>query len=127
MSTEGMIVAEVLMSSSHGLTLFLVKASHALLDRPRTGFDVEGVLGDFPGDAWHFCRAPRKHDLVALKEVDELSFLFGVPTGPDLYGFGRVSDINLYGIGILVHLENTGHQGHGQAERCCGYSKAELP
>jgi hypothetical protein len=29
---------------THGLALLLVEASHAFLDRPRTGFDVEGVL-----------------------------------------------------------------------------------
>jgi hypothetical protein len=36
---------------AHGLMLFLVKAPHALLDQPQNGFDVEGVLDDFPGDA----------------------------------------------------------------------------
>jgi hypothetical protein len=36
---------------AHGLTLFLVKVSHALLDRLRTRLDVEGVLDDFLRDA----------------------------------------------------------------------------
>jgi hypothetical protein len=89
---------------AHGPTLFLVKAPQALLDWPQTEFDVECVLGYFSRDAWDFCRAPRKHVLVASEEVDELAFLIGVQTGPDLHGFGRVSSIDLYGIGILVHL-----------------------
>jgi hypothetical protein len=91
-----------------------------LLDQPRIGFHVEG-------DAWHFCREPHKHVLVALEEVDELAFLFGVQTGLDLHDFGGVSGIDLYGLGVLIHLENAGHQGHGRAEQRCGYSKAELP
>jgi hypothetical protein len=33
-------------------------------------------------------------------EVNELAFLFGVQTGPDLHDFGRISDINLYGHGV---------------------------
>jgi hypothetical protein len=85
------------------------------------------VLSDFSGDAWHFCRAPCKHVLVASGEVDELAFLFGIQTGPDLHGFGRNSGINLYGLGVLVHLENIGRWGHDQAEQCCGYPEVELP
>jgi hypothetical protein len=30
---------------------------YGLLDRPQIGFYIEGVLGDFLGDTWHFCRA----------------------------------------------------------------------
>jgi hypothetical protein len=84
------------------------------------------VLSDFLGDAWHFYRAPFKHVLVPSEEVDEITFLFRVQTGPDLHGFGRVSDIDLYGLGILVHLENVGHHGQGQAGQCYRYPKAEL-
>jgi hypothetical protein len=67
--------------------LFLVKALHALLDWPRTGFDVEGVLDDFPGDSWHFCHAPHKHVLIVSEELNERAFLFGIQTGPDMHGF----------------------------------------
>jgi hypothetical protein len=86
-----------------------------MLDRPRTRFDVDGVLGDFQADAWHFCRAQHKHVLVASEEVNELAFLFGVQAGFDLHSFGRVSDIDLYGLGILARLENVRHRGHGCA------------
>jgi hypothetical protein len=85
------------------------------------------VLGDFPRDAWHFYWAPHKHVFVASEEIDELSFLFGVQTGPDLHGFGRVSSIDLYGLGVLIHLENARHHGHGQAGWHCRYLEAELP
>jgi hypothetical protein len=71
------------------------------------------VHNDFPGDAWHFCWAPRKHVPVVLEDVDELNFLFGVQTGPDLHSFGRVSGIDLYGLGILVYLVNARCRGHG--------------
>jgi hypothetical protein len=104
-------------SLPRGPALFLVKASHALLDRPQTRLNVEGVLGDFPGDAWHFYRAPCKYILVASEEVDELAFLFGVQTSPDLHGFGRVSDIDLHGLSILGRFESTGRQGHGWAKQ----------
>jgi hypothetical protein len=106
---------------------FLVKALLFLLDRPWTGFDVEGVLGDFSGDAQHFYQDPRKDVPIASEEVDELAFLFGVQTGPDLHGFGRGFGIDLYGLGILVCLQKATCQGHGQAEWCCGYPEVELP
>jgi hypothetical protein len=81
------------------------------------GFIVEGVLGDFPGDAWHFCQAPCKNIPIALEEVDELAFLFGVQTGTDLHGFGRVPSIDLHSLRILIHLKNAGCRWHIQAER----------
>jgi hypothetical protein len=76
---------------------------------------VIGVLGDFLGDARHFCRAPHKCAHVALEEVDELTFLFGVQTDLDLYGFGRVSSIDLHGLGVLGHFESVERQGHSWA------------
>jgi hypothetical protein len=112
---------------THGPMFFLIKAAQALLYRPQSGFDVEGVLDNFLGDAWHFYRAPCKHVFVASEEVDELAFLFGVQTGPDLHGFVRVSGIDLYGLGVLVRLENTGCHGHGQAGWHCRYPEAKLP
>jgi hypothetical protein len=96
--------------------LFLVKAPHALLDRSRTRLDVEGVLDDFPGDAWHFCWAPRKYVLISSKEVHKLALLFGVQTGPNLHSFGKVFDIDLHGLGVLGHFESARYRGHGQAE-----------
>jgi hypothetical protein len=106
--------------------LLLVKASHALLDRSRTGFDVEGVLGDFSGDFEHFCRAPHKYILIASEEIGELAFLFRVhkyiliaseeigelaflfrvQTCPHLHGLGRVSGTDVHDLGVLVYLEN---------------------
>jgi hypothetical protein len=47
--------------------------------------------------------------------------------GPDLHGFGRVSCINLYGFGILIHLENATRRGHGQAGQLNRYLEDELP
>jgi hypothetical protein len=111
----------------HGPVLFFVKAPQALLDRPRTGFDVACVLGDFLGDSWNFIRAPRKHILVVLEEVNELAFLFEAQTCPDLHGFGKVSSIDLYVLGILVRLENGRRRGHCQAGWHCRYPEAELP
>jgi hypothetical protein len=77
-----------------------------LLDQPRSRFDIESVLGDFLRDAWHLCWAPRKHILVGLEEINEPAFLFGVQTAPDLDGLGRVSDIDVHSLGVLLHLEN---------------------
>jgi hypothetical protein len=36
---------------AHGSTLFLIEAPQALLDQPRVGLNVEGVLGDLSKDA----------------------------------------------------------------------------
>jgi hypothetical protein len=109
---------------THGLALLLVKVLQALLDRPRAEFDVQGVLSNFLGDA---CQAPWKHVPVALVEADELTFLFGTRTGPDLHSFGRVPSIDLHGLGILIRLENAKHQGHSWAERHHMKLKTEVP
>jgi hypothetical protein len=63
------------------------------------------VLDDFLGDAWHLCWVPHKYVVIASAEVDELAFLFGVQTGPDLCGFGSVPGIDLHGLGILSRFE----------------------
>jgi hypothetical protein len=60
----------------------------ALLEGLGTGLDVEGMLGDLPRDARHFYRSPHKNILVALEEVDNLTFLFEAQAGPDLDGLG---------------------------------------
>jgi hypothetical protein len=98
-----------------------------LLDRLRTGLDVEGVLGDFLRDTQHFCWALRKHVPIALQEVGELAFLFRIQAGPDLHSFAWVLDINMHGLGVLVRLENAGCWRHHWAERCRGQLEVELP
>jgi hypothetical protein len=60
------------------LTLLLIEALQALLDRLGAELDVEGVLGDLPGDTRHIYRTPHIYVVVALKKVNELAFLFGV-------------------------------------------------
>jgi hypothetical protein len=107
--------------------LFLVEVSQALLDWLRTGLDVEGLLSDIPGDTRHFGWAPCKHVSIALEEVDEIAFLFGVQTSLDLHGFGWFPSIDLCGLGILVYLERTRQRGHHRAEQHRGKPEAELP
>jgi hypothetical protein len=51
------------------------------------------------------------------EEVDELTFLFGVQTGPYLHSFGTVSGIDLHGLSILNRFESVEYWGHGQAKR----------
>jgi hypothetical protein len=63
---------------AHGLVLPLVEAPQVLFDWFGTRLDVDHVLGDIPRDPQHFCWAPSKQVLVALEEVDEIAFLFGV-------------------------------------------------
>jgi hypothetical protein len=88
-----------------------------LFDRLGPELDMEGVLGDLPGDARHFCRSPHKNIFVALKEVDELIFLFEAQAGPDLDGLGWVLRINLDGLGVLDSIEDAGRGGHGRIRR----------
>jgi hypothetical protein len=80
--------------------------------------DVEGVFSEFLGGTLHFCQAPCKYVLVVSEEVDELTFLFGVQTGLDLYNFRWASIINLHGLGVLGRFESTGHQEHSRAKQC---------
>jgi hypothetical protein len=107
--------------------LLIIKASQALHNPLRTGLDVEGMLGDFPGDTRNFCQAPCKHVPIVLEEVNELTFLFRIQVGPDLYGFGWVPSIDLHGHGVLVGLENARCQGHLWSEWCHGQLEAGLP
>jgi hypothetical protein len=85
------------------------------------------VHDDFPRDTRNLGRAPCKHVPIALEEVDELTFLFGVQTDLNLHGFGWVPSIDLHGLGILVRLQNAGHRGYHQTERRCGQLEVELP
>jgi hypothetical protein len=107
--------------------LFLVKLSQALLNWPRTGLDVEGVLGDFLGDVWNFYQAPHKSVLVASEEVNELAFLFGIQIGTNPHGFDMVFSLDLHGLGIVGCLKNIRRWGYGGAKQRCGHSEANLP
>jgi hypothetical protein len=49
------------------------------------------VGSDFLGDTHHFYRSPCKNVLVALKEVDEITFLFGAEVGPTWMVMARSS------------------------------------
>jgi hypothetical protein len=101
--------------------LLLIEAAHALFDWLGPELDVEGLLDDLLGDAWHFSRSPHKHILVVSEEVDELDFLFGAQFSPDLAGLGQVLSVNLDSLGILGSLEGIRCGGNGwigQKGRC---------
>jgi hypothetical protein len=80
--------------------LIRIEAAQTLLDRLGPELDVEGVLDDLLGDAQHFCQSPRKNVFVASEEVNNLVFLFGPQTSPDLDGLGRVLGIDPDGLGV---------------------------
>ena len=63
--------------------LLLIESAQALLHGLGAGFDVQGVLGDFPRYAWHVRGTPCKHVGIRTEKVDEHSFLFGVEVGAD--------------------------------------------
>jgi hypothetical protein len=52
-----------------------------------------------------------------VEEVHKLAFLFRVQSGPDLHGSGKVSSIDMHGLGILSDFEGI---GHGGMARLCG-------
>jgi hypothetical protein len=85
-----------------------------LLDRLGSRLDVEGVLGDLPRDARHFCRSPYKHVIVALEEVNELTFLFGAQAGSDLDSLCQLLGVDLDDLGVLDCLEGARRGGHGR-------------
>ena len=47
--------------------------------------DLQGVLGDFPQDAWHVRGFPRKDVVVGAEEVDKRIFLFRGKRGANVH------------------------------------------
>ena len=70
-----------------GPVLLLVKAMQALLYWLGAWPDLQGVLGDFPWNAWHVRGFPREDISVGAEEVDERAFLFGGERGTNAYRF----------------------------------------
>ena len=64
----------------------IVEAAKSLLDRPRVGLDVQGVLGDFPRYAGHVRGLPREYAEIRTEEVNERVFLFGGELGANSHG-----------------------------------------
>jgi hypothetical protein len=93
--------------------LLLVEASQTMFTRLGPRLDVEGVLVDLLGDAWHVYWSQRKNVFIVLEEVHELAFLFRTQISCDLDGRGRVLNIDLDSLGILDNLEGVGCGGHG--------------
>ena len=87
--------------------LLLVKVAQALGDRLCGWSDVQGVLGDLPGDAWHVRRFPCKEVLVGSEKVNERAFLFLGKRCPDPDLLGWVSGVEQYLLRVLRGLEGT--------------------
>ena len=68
-----------------GPTLLLIKVTQALLNQLRAWPDLQGMLGDFPRNAWHIRGFPRKDASVCEEEVDERAFLFGGERGANAH------------------------------------------
>jgi len=66
-----------------GSTL-LVEAAQSLLHRLGVWPDLQGMLGDFPWNAWHVQGFPRKDVSIDTEEVNERAFLFGEKRDADL-------------------------------------------
>ena len=49
--------------------------------------DLQGVLGDFPRDAWHVRGFPREDVYVSAEEADERAFLFRGKRGTNAHHF----------------------------------------
>ena len=49
--------------------------------------DLQGVLGDFPQDAWHVRGFPHKDVSVSAEEAGERAFLFGGKRGTNTHRF----------------------------------------
>ena len=70
-----------------GHALLLVEATQALLHRLGAQPDPQGMLSDFPRNAWHIRGFPRKDVFVVTEEVDERTFLFRGKRGTNMYPF----------------------------------------
>ena len=111
------------------LSLELVKAPQALLDRLGVRQDIKGVLGDLPRDARHIRGAPREDVSVGAEKVDEHHFLFVVEGGADLQrlvveavrveghlldtlGGFKASSVSMCGVqGLACHFVEGGCEG----------------
>jgi hypothetical protein len=94
--------------------LLFVKAAQPLLHGAGVRYDIKGVLGDLPRDAWHIRGAPRKDVSIGAEKVDEHHFLFRIEGGTDpqrlALGGNRVEG-HLFG--PLSSLEAAGVLGGG--------------
>jgi hypothetical protein len=66
-----------------GPVLLFVKAAQTLLYRLGAWLDPQGMLGDFPRNAWHIRVFSRADVVVHVEEVDERAFLFGREVSAD--------------------------------------------
>ena len=67
------------------------------------------MLGDLLWYARHVRRLPCVNITVVMREVDELTFLFGRELGLDLYRLGWVGGVDSHRLGFLKRAE--GHRG----------------
>ena len=65
----------------------LVEATQALFRRLGAWVDFQGLLGDFPRNAWLVRGFPRKDVSVGAKKADERAFLFGGKRGTNAHYF----------------------------------------
>ena len=65
----------------------LVEAMQALFHWLGAWADLQGMLGDFPRNAWHVRGFPPKDVSVGAEEADERAFLFGGKRGTNAHRF----------------------------------------
>jgi hypothetical protein len=64
-------------------TLLFIEAAEMLLYRLGAQLDPQGMLSNFPRNAWHIQGFPCEDVTVRTEEVDENAFLFGGEVGAD--------------------------------------------
>ena len=62
-------------------------ATQALFHRLGAWADLQGVLGNFPRNAWHVRGFPRKDVFVGAEEANERALLFGGKRGAIVHRF----------------------------------------
>ena len=70
-----------------GPAFLLVEAMQALLHWLGALADLQGVLSDFPRDAWHIRGFPLEDVSVSVEEADERAFLFIGKRGTNAHRF----------------------------------------
>ena len=81
----------------------------ALLQWLGARVDLQGMLGDFPWNAWHVRGFPHKDVSVGTEEADEHAFLFRGKCGTDAHCFA-LGALGVYEdlLGALHWLEGLG-------------------
>src|SRR4051812_19997241 len=94
---------------AHGFSLRLGEASQGLLDRFGIRIDIEGVLSEFPGDAWHIGWLTSVYFPALTEELDVRAFLCLSEALQHVDGLVLILRVNMLCLCLLSWAEFIGY------------------